>query len=125
MEIGETYEATAGAAAAAGAELAAAGAADGVTGQTVVETATTEVTTMVALAGHEVTVGPQLVTVTKLVEYTVEVVYDGCALMEVMLAADMPASWVGVAVARAAKPRARAADEYFILILVVGLLIIN
>ncbi len=39
-----------------------------VTGHTVVETATTEVMTMVELAGHETTLGAQLVTVTKLVE---------------------------------------------------------
>ena len=54
--------------------------AEAVTGHTVVETGTTEVTTTVDLAGQLTTVGAQLVTVTKLVEYTVEVVYWGAGL---------------------------------------------
>jgi hypothetical protein len=73
----------------------------------VVETATTEVITMVAEAGHETTVGAQLVTVISWVEYTVEVVYDGIMLsMEELV----------FALATEASPMKRAAYEYFILI---------
>ena len=56
------------AAAAAAAELEGAAELAALTGQTVVETATVLVTTMVEWAGHEVTVGAQLVTVYNWVE---------------------------------------------------------
>lgn len=55
-------------------ELAAAGVVS-VTGQTVVETAMVEVTTVVESAGQLVTLAAQLVMVTSLVVYTVEVVH--------------------------------------------------
>lgn len=67
------------------------------------------VTTMVAEAGHEVTVGGQLVTVISWVEKTVEVVISTAMEEELVLA-----------VATAARPAKRAAVEHFILGFVFG-----
>ena len=78
------------------------------TGQTVVDTATTLVTTTVELAGHAVTFGAQLVMVICWVAKMVEVVISTEELDE-----SIPVC--GEAVAAATRPANRAVVEHFIL----------